>query len=534
MSGPETESSLSGDTESKAPEDQSNGDGSHQSWFVEIGKAKKAKRAGLIQSVERLCASQTARRKAVLDRLQDTFPTPQLPASLSPLPKSSPRGKKVKHTSNMKDKSGQTQDTKKICYEEDCMFQKKQLPGGQAAGQGDPLPNISNECGDVGETLSPVDAHTPRETRFSTDLGSWPSSILAPAPHPGPKPRRQSRLPVIIGKADKEASGCRLQSATSEKEPLPQRLQRHVDRSVLPQPLTSSKKMVIVAAQPAELVPTDRMGPLHDKTLSPPKSHIMAGKTRFPPLTDTSESAPPWFRQLSSHNWEKKMEGMKSVADLAQHHPEQLKTKLHAVCRVLTEEVKNQRPSLASAVIDTIAELHTQLGKSMDPEAERTSDALLLKLAQTNNEFVHQRANLALDALVKGCSPAKVLNVLLSTGLSHHCAAVRESAAQHIHQLKNITGEDYILKAGRRFSGGFLIAVSKMCADSNPEVRNHGQEMLWEFAQHKEFMVQWQKAVPAKARAQLVKLLKRMRRQKAQWTRTEVEICPADGPVEQG
>lgn len=80
-------------------------------------------------------------------------------------------------------------------------------------------------------------------------------------------------------------------------------------------------------------------------------------------------------------------------------------------------QVKNQRPSLAGAVIDTIAELHTQLGKSMDPEAERTSDALLLKLAQTSNEFVHQRANLALDALVKGCSPAKVLNVLLSTGL---------------------------------------------------------------------------------------------------------------------
>ncbi|XP_043995668.1 uncharacterized protein LOC122844371 [Gambusia affinis] len=520
MPGPESESSLSGDT--GAPEDQSNGDGSHQSWFIEIGKAKKAKRDALIQSVERLCASQTARSKAVLDRLQDTFPTPQRPASLSPVPESSPKGKKVKHTPNVKDKSSQTQDTKQICYEEDCVFQKTQLSAGQAAAQGGPLPNISGECGDVGETLSPVDAHSPREMRFSTD------------PLPGPKPRKQSRLPVILGRADKEAPGCRLQSATVEKEPLPQRLQRHVDPTGSPQPMTSSKKMAIVAAQPAELVPTDRTAPVHEKTLSPPKSDIMAGKTRFPPLTDISESTPPWLRQLGSHNWEKKMEGMKCVADLAQHHPEQLKTKLHEVCRVLTEEVKNQRPTLAGAVIDTIAELHTQLGKSMDPEAERTSDALLLKLAQTNNEFVHQRANLALDALVKGCSPAKVLNVLLSTGLSHHSAAVRESTAQHIHQLKNITGEDYILKAGRRFSGGFLIAVSKMCVDSNPEVRNHGQEMLWEFAQHTEFMVQWQRVVPAKARAHLVKLLKRMRRQKAQWTRTEVEICPADGPVEQG
>ncbi|XP_054902647.1 uncharacterized protein LOC129370589 isoform X2 [Poeciliopsis prolifica] len=512
MPGPEPESVLSGDTE--APEDHSSGDASQQSWFIEIGKAKKAKRAALIQSVERLCASQTARSKAVLDRLQDTFPAPQLPASLSPLPEASPRGKKVKRTPNVKDKSSQTQDTDQIWCEEDFVFQKKQHPGGQAVALGGPLPDISGESRNVGEALSPVDAHTPREMRFTTDLRSRPSSTLTPAPHPGPKPRRQSRLPVIIGRADKEASGCRLQSATAETEPMPQRLQRHVERTGSPQPLTSSKKMAIVAAQPAELVPTDRTGPLREKTLSPPKSDFTAGKTRFPPLTDTSESAPPWLRQLSSHNWEKKMDGMKCVTDLAQHHPEQLKTKLHEVCRVLTEEVKNQRPSLAGAVIDTIAALHTQLGKSMDPEAERTSDALLLKLAQTANEFVHQRANLALDAVVKGCSPAKVLNVLLSTGLSHHCAAVRESAAQHIHQLKNITGQDYILKAGRRFSGGFLIAVSKMCVDSNPEVRNHGQDMLGEFAQHTEFMVQWQKAVPAKARAQLVKLLKRMRRQK--------------------
>lgn len=176
---------------SKAPEDQSNGDGSHQSWFIEIGKAKKAKRDALIQSVERLCASQTARSKAVLDRLQDTFPTPQRPASLSPVPESSPKGKKVKHTPNVKDKSSQTQDTKQICYEEDCVFQKTQLSAGQAAAQGGPLPNISGECGDVGETLSPVDAHSPREMRFSTD------------PLPGPKPRKQSRLPVIIGRAGK-------------------------------------------------------------------------------------------------------------------------------------------------------------------------------------------------------------------------------------------------------------------------------------------------------------------------------------------
>lgn len=81
--------------------------------------------------------------------------------------------------------------------------------------------------------------------------------------------------------------------------------------------------------------------------------------------------------------------------------------------------MKNQRSALACAAIDTVKDLHFYLGKAMDAEAQRTGGTLLKKFAQTTNVFIHQKANLALDALVKGCSPGRVLKALLSTGLRY-------------------------------------------------------------------------------------------------------------------
>lgn len=67
--------------------------------------------------------------------------------------------------------------------------------------------------------------------------------------------------------------------------------------------------------------------------------------------------------------------------------------------------------------METIAVLHKHLGRTMDPEAETTGSALLLKLAQTTSAFIHHHANSALEALVENCSPSRVQSVLLNTGL---------------------------------------------------------------------------------------------------------------------
>lgn len=79
--------------------------------------------------------------------------------------------------------------------------------------------------------------------------------------------------------------------------------------------------------------------------------------------------------------------------------------------------MKNQRSAVACEAIHTIDELYIQLQKTMDPEVETTGRVLLLKLAQTNNNFIHQEVKLALDAMVGNCSHGRILSALFNTGL---------------------------------------------------------------------------------------------------------------------
>lgn len=68
--------------------------------------------------------------------------------------------------------------------------------------------------------------------------------------------------------------------------------------------------------------------------------------------------------------------------------------------------------------METMVYLYVYLQKNMDAYAESTGRALLLKIAQANaNLFTQQQANTALGSLVQNCSPGRVLNALLNTGL---------------------------------------------------------------------------------------------------------------------
>lgn len=85
---------------------------------------------------------------------------------------------------------------------------------------------------------------------------------------------------------------------------------------------------------------------------------------------------------------------------------------------LLTFQVNNLRSCVSCAAMDTLVYLYVYLQKDMDNQAERTGRVLLLKIAQANaNVFIQQQANLALEAMVKNCSPGRVLTTLLNTGL---------------------------------------------------------------------------------------------------------------------
>ncbi|KAL7380918.1 hypothetical protein ABVT39_025972 [Epinephelus coioides] len=118
----------------------------------------------------------------------------------------------------------------------------------------------------------------------------------------------------------------------------------------------------------------------------------------------------------------KEIEGLKTIQALAQCHAEILRTKLHKVCLVLIEQVKNLGSAAACSAMNTVAELYGHLQRAMDLEVEGTGQALLLKLA--SNNFIQQQANLALDAIVANCSHGHILSALFNTRLSHRCAAV--------------------------------------------------------------------------------------------------------------
>lgn len=68
--------------------------------------------------------------------------------------------------------------------------------------------------------------------------------------------------------------------------------------------------------------------------------------------------------------------------------------------------------------METLVYLYSYLQKDMDTQVDRSSQALLVKIAQSSaNAFIQEQANVALEALVLSCSPGRVLNALLNTGL---------------------------------------------------------------------------------------------------------------------
>ncbi|XP_018530902.1 uncharacterized protein LOC108882726 [Lates calcarifer] len=498
---------------------------SHQSRIVDVERAQRAERAALLHSAERLYTSQQAQKNAILERLrlstqQGIIPSPHPPASPRWSPESSLERGRIRPIGNVslmnleEKNSSRTSSTNHLLDEEDPFFEKKLRLGSQMAVFGCRLtkakakntsPSPDGSMSSV-DSLSTVDTHTPSELRAISQL----ASPLTLSPPQTAAKTKKSCLPVRTRK--EVAGGCPLQSATNKVTKIVERLEQFqfVPRPPY-QPAAPPRKTTFAPTPPSVAAPSKARGPKRVMNLRPPKADCRQVRDDLKPLAKPSESLSLCFRQLASADWEKKMDGFKTVRTLARHHPELLKPKLHEICLILEEEVKNLRSCVACAAMESIGDLHLHLCKAMDPEAERTGRALLLKLAQTTSTFIHQKANLALDALVEGCSPNRVVTALLNAGLSHRCAAVRASTAQHLHQLVRILGEDQTLTAGKIFAERLVAAVAKMSVDAAPEVRLHGQMMLEGLAHQRDFMVLWDKVIPMKDRRPLEKILKKMR-----------------------
>ncbi|XP_042356730.1 crescerin-like protein che-12 [Plectropomus leopardus] len=506
---------------------------------------ERAGRAALTLHAEGLCAVEKALKDAVLERLglsvQDIpLPSPQPPTTLPLRSTKSPWQRRrlaplVGVTRlHVEDITKCQRSPTSLDDEEDDSFWDKVFLGGQMAACAIKEAQMAEREASPTASLRSVDTCTPTELRAIPLIEDIP---IRPTPPPTPRAlpplrRRTSRLPVLTGKfIGSPAAPKRSPAPAPEMGPAhaPKRTVAVAPERTPTQPCRRTQAETPLSPTPPPVPPTQKRGTRPGLNLRSIKVVSGAGKrtaqdcspqtkndrkvkrVELQPLTNPMDGLSSCFKLLSSDDWEREIDGLKIIQALAQHHSEILKTKLHEVCLVLIEQVKNLRSAVACAAMNTVAELYIHLKKAMDPEVEGTGRALLLKLAASTNAFIQQQANLALDAMVGNCSHGRILSVLLNTGLNHRCVAVRGSMAQHMHQLADNLGARRILTAGRTFTERFLLALSKMCVDGAPEVRHHGQTVLLQLAQNEDFLNMWTKIVPEKERRSLNKIFKKVK-----------------------
>lgn len=241
--------------------------------------------------------------------------------------------------------------------------------------------------------------------------------------------------------------------------------------------------------------------------MSPPKTD--EDKKQLQSFFCPKKSLYQIFKLLSSDDWEKKIDGLTSIQDLARSRPGVLKTTLHNICIAVIKEVKNLRSLVSCTAMATLREMYAHLQSTMDEMVEEIGRVLLLK-ASESNAFIQQQANLTLNTLVENCSPGRTMHMLLNAGLSHRSAAARTSAAQHLSQLYNILGATRTLTGAKKFTKCFLIAVSKLCVDAAPDVRHHGYYIVQDMCTHSAFQMQWKEAVPERDRRSLEGLMRKL------------------------
>ncbi|KAL7833937.1 hypothetical protein AOLI_G00288970 [Acnodon oligacanthus] len=113
---------------------------------------------------------------------------------------------------------------------------------------------------------------------------------------------------------------------------------------------------------------------------------------------------------------EKKIEGLKLVSALAEHHAEVLLPELHDICLTVIQEVKNLLSMVSRAAMITLANLYAHLQRKMDQEVESTACVLLHKAGESS-QFIREDVEAALSMMVQNCSPGRILHALLTGGL---------------------------------------------------------------------------------------------------------------------
>ncbi|XP_035183499.1 TOG array regulator of axonemal microtubules protein 1 [Oxyura jamaicensis] len=238
-------------------------------------------------------------------------------------------------------------------------------------------------------------------------------------------------------------------------------------------------------------------GRYKDRTPSVTHSPEIMDPSELQPFSKPEAALTEALVLLADDDWEKKIEGLNFVRCLSAYHAAILTVKLHETSLAVAQEVKNLRSGVSRAAVVCLGDLFTHLKKSMDQELDNTVKVLLHKAGESNT-FIREEVDKALKAMVNNVTPARALCSLINGGQSHLHAAVRRCTAQHMSDIVERMGPEWMLAGTKVVTDRIFPAIARFALDSSQQTRYYGRKMLFSMMNHPDFDKTLEKYVPAK------------------------------------
>ncbi|XP_015721389.1 TOG array regulator of axonemal microtubules protein 1 isoform X2 [Coturnix japonica] len=260
---------------------------------------------------------------------------------------------------------------------------------------------------------------------------------------------------------------------------------------------SSLKKTKRSALLDSDEIPLGLRGRYKDRTPSVTHSPEVMDPSELEPFAKPEAALTEALALLADDDWEKKIEGLNFIRCLSAYHTAVLTGKLHETSLAVAQEVKNLRSGVSRAAVVCLGDLFTYLRKSMDQEVDNTVKVLLHKAGESNT-FIREEVDKALKAMVNNVTPARALCSLINGGQSHLHTAVRRCTAQHMADVIERVGPEWVLSGTKGVTDRTFPAIARFALDSSQQTRYYGRKMLFCMMTHPDFDKTLEKYVPAK------------------------------------
>ncbi|KXS19184.1 ARM repeat-containing protein [Gonapodya prolifera JEL478] len=189
----------------------------------------------------------------------------------------------------------------------------------------------------------------------------------------------------------------------------------------------------------------------------------------------------------SGQDWDFKCRALEAISAVLRDHPDLFITALHDHTLTIVAEVSNLRSTVSKCAIAVVAEMFSNLGKSMDAELEVVVGALLKKVGE-NSSFLVEVVDRALGAMMERATPSRAVAALCNS-FDHKNAVIKAKAATCIERILCSMGEPQLTKyiIGQYDMDKLLPALVALSKEGLGETRNAAKRTLAHLAKAQEF-----------------------------------------------